>query len=412
MDKSVFRLKDLLSVLAFFLLNFSILCGGNFRAIGPLTLRHVCMLVLFAVAFFHLREIRIRRDAISLYLLYILVLCFFNVVNQEFTTEYFLRSLYTYHGPCVAIALGLPFLLKDRRRLNCFTYSLILLYLIDVVLTIMQFNNSSIAWRIATFISESAEEGMGAAEMYSDYTSSLLGYSLTAGIFGFVVTNGYYLACCLPVLTYRIFHKNRLDALWAVLMLIVGGVAIFITQQRMAFLCFLLYSLFFIFFGFKKKYGIAVFFLLLFLGLYVVDINTIDFGRLTSDVNNDTRFALFEGFFEFIKTRAFWYGGAVAFLEKYQEAQHNTFLSAWVQGGVFTFLLFVVLYFKLLMQSIGKVRRNLRNTQAFPLTIAYALASILFLIYSLTHSAGVQNGSPMFWFFYMAMLAAQPIESE
>lgn len=418
-SKSQHILKDLLLIFGFFVMNFSMLCGGNFQLLGPLTLRHLCMAFLFAAAIFvfYKRGGRYKPSApkkyfipFILYLCYLFLYCLFNLINGEFTTHSFLQSLYTYHLPCIALIVGLPVLLNSNKKLTFFTYSLILLYLFDVLLTSLQFVNSSIAWEIATRISSSAEEGMADAEMYSNTGDSLLGYSIVAGAFGFVVTNGYFLATYLPVVTHRIYNRKVWDTVLSVALLVVGAVAIFLTQQRMAFAALLLYIVFFFWFGFKRKYSIILILAMILGGLFVLFFKDFNLGRLSAGFNDNTRMRLFGNFVDFIDSGAFWYGGAVAFLEKYHKAQHNTFLSAWVLGGVFTFVVYCVLYFNLLWESVKRIWMHRKNTRLFPYTISYAVGAALFLFYSITHSAGVQSGSPLFWALFMPMLIADRLE--
>lgn len=418
--KSKHILKDLLLIFGFFVMNFSMLCGGNFQLLGPLTLRHLCMAFLFAAAIyvFYKKSDRHKPSAkkkhfipFILYLCYLFLYCLFNFINGEFTTHSFLQSLYTYHLPCIALIVGLPVLLNNHKKLTFFTYSLILLYLFDALLTALQFVNSSIAWEIATRISSSAEEGMAYAEMHSSTNDSLLGYSIAAGAFGFVVTNGYFLATYLPVVTHRIYNRKMWDTILSVALLAMGAVAIFLTQQRMAFASMLLYVVFFFWFGFKRKYSIVLLSALILAGFFVLVFKDFNLGRLAAKgFNDDTRMRLFDNFLDFIDSGAFWYGGAVSFLEKYHKAQHNTFLAAWVLGGVFTFAVYCVLYFNLLWESVKRIWMHRKNTRFFPYTISYAVGAALFLVYSITHSAGVQSGSPLFWTLFMSLLIADRLE--
>lgn len=411
MKELVYIIKKLPLILCYFVLTFSILCGGNFQILGPLTLRHLSMIFLFIIPFYIKTHSFLQyKRILYLYMSYLFLYCFFNLINGEFFTHKFLQSIYTYHMPCLAVILGFPRLINNIDRLQCFTYSLIFLYLFDVLLTVLQFSNSNIAWTIATYISDSANEGMEAAEMYSNTSNSLLGYSLVAGVFGFVVTNGYFLATYLPVLTNKIYKKTFGNIIISLILFIIGIIAIFFTQQRMAFISLILYILLFLVIEFKK-YSFPLVCIVAILTLFLLDFNNLELGRITSNVNDGARIRLFANFSEFINSDAFWYGGAGAFLEKYQKAQHNTFLSAWVLGGVFTFICYCLLYINLLLESIKRIYQRIRETEYYSFTISYAVSAILFLFYSLTHSAGVQNGAPMFWTLFIVMLTAEKVES-
>lgn len=412
MEAQTSLFKKVILIIAFFLLNFSILCGGNFQLLGPFSLRHIAMLVLFVVAFLNRTRISSKHFMLPMYLIYLGVYTICNIINSEVSTHSFLQSLYTYHAPCIALIVGLPAILKNKEQVHFFELSLACLYMFDVVLTLLQYMNNGLAWVIATRISSSAEDGMASAEMYAEASGSLFGYSLVAGAFGFVVTNGYFLATYLPVLTNRINTNKFRDVLISIILLGIGSVAIFVTQQRMAFISLLLYLCYFVYYGMSKGYRIPIVIIAIIFSLLYLDPATIHMGRLTTDTNNDTRMRLFDDFFKFLDSDQWAFGGAVHYLNTYHKAQHNTFLSAWVLGGIFTFVTYLILYYKLLKSCISTLKPLRLFRQYYPLTLSCAIASAIFLIYSITHSAGVQSGSPLFWVVYVLMKISYCFESE
>lgn len=401
--------RQSLIVFAYFILNFSMLCGGNFQALGPFSLRHLSMFFLIGVAVLKRSKVNNKKCFLPLYIIYIFVYTICNLINGEYITHSFLQSLYTYHLPCIAVAVGLPALIRNIQDIKLYVYSLIALYAFDSILSVFQYMNSGFAWLIATMISNSAEEGMERTEMYTNAYDGVLGFSLVAGAFGFVVTNGYFLATYLSVLTYRINKKGLFNVTSAFLLLVVGGCVIFVTQQRMAFLSFVLVSCYIIWYGMGRKFRIP---LIVLGGIFLTyyGISNIEMGRLTSNTNNDTRMRLFDEFFDFLMKGSSLFGGAVGYLNTYGKAQHNTFLSAWVLGGIFTFVVYVLLYFKLLKESIINVFSLKSERFDYPFTLCFAIASIIFLLYSITHSSGVQTGSPMFWVVYVMMCLSHNIE--
>ena len=412
MEAQTSLFKKVFLIIAFFLLNFSILCGGNFQLLGPFSLRHIAMFALFGFAFLNKSQIPMKQFMLSLYLIYLGVYTLCNIINGEVTTHSFLQSFYTYHVPCIALIVGLPAILKNKEQVHLFVLSLACLYIFDVVLTILQYMNNGLAWAIATRISSSAEDGMESAEMYAEASGSLFGYSLVAGAFGFVVTNGYFLATYLPVLTNRINTNKFKDVFISSILLGIGAVAIFVTQQRMAFISLLLYLGYFVYYGMSKGYRIPIVIIAILFSLFYLDPTSIDMGRLTTDTNNDTRMRLFDDFFKFLDSDQWAFGGAVHYLNTYHKAQHNTFLSAWVLGGIFTFVTYLILYYKLLESCICNLKLLRQYRQYYPLTLSCAIASSIFLIYSITHSVGVQSGSPIFWIVYVLMVISYRYESE
>lgn len=398
-----------LTLLAYFLLVFSVLCGGNLHIIGPFSLRHVSTIILLGLAVVLKKRIHIHNWAFPLYLLYICVAIICCVVNGDFLTHAFWQSLYTYHLPCIAIALGLPFLVKDLDHVKLFVWSLIALYVINSIISFFQYTNSELAWAIATRLSGSAEEGAEKAIMYSESADNLLGYSVVTGLFGFVVTNGYFLATYIPIITHRMYDKKMINKIVSIAFLIFGGIAIFITQQRMAFLSFILYVGFFLWNGVDRKWLLPT----IFIGAIVFSyygISNIEMGRLTSDTNYDTRIQLVDYFFDFLGSGYWAFGGGEAYMKLYDRPQHNTFLSAWVGGGVFSFLVFSFLYFSLFRDCMSKILNLKKRRFNYPYTLSFSVASLIFLFYSLTHSAGVNSGSPMFWIVYTMMCISYPLE--
>lgn len=409
MFKIIIYVRLFVIVLAYFLLNFSMLCGGDLHVLGPFSMRHLCMFFLFCVAFLMRNKTKMEKTALPLYIGFLIVYVVCNLLNGEFVTQSFLQSLYSYHLPCIALAVGLPALVKDIRHIELFVWSLIALYVFDSLLSVLQYYNSGFAWLVATMINSQSEEGMGRTEMYSAAYGGVMGYSLVAGAFGFVVTNGYFLATYLPVLTYRINKYGFVNSVFSVLFLLLGGCVIFLTQQRMAFLSFVLVSCYIFWYGMGRKYRILLILIAIVVLLYY-GISNIEMGRLNSDTNNDTRIKLFEDFFDFISKGYWLFGGAVEFRDTYDKAQHNTFLSAWVLGGILTFVVFVTLYFKILLGNLKTILSHKSQRFFYPFTLCFAVASVIFLLYSVTHSAGVQSGSPMFWVVYSMMCISYSLE--
>lgn len=403
------NLRNIPILIIYFLLVFSMLCGGNLHVLGPFSLRHLSTAFFLIMAVVNKGGIHLKGWAFPLYILFIIVFVLCNFFNGEYVYPSFGRSLYTYHLPCIAVALGLPAMIKDLEHVKLFVWALMGLYVVNSLLSFFQYSNSEFAWSIATKISSQAEEGMETAQMYTESSDNLLGYAVVAGMFGFVVTNGYFLATYLPVITYRINKNGFANLIIAICFLVLSGVAIFITQQRMAFLSFLLYLFFFVWYGMSKKWRLPLFLM----GIVIISnygLSNIELGRLTTDTNNDTRLRIINNFFDFIDKGYWMFGGSETYLKMYQKAQHNTFLGAWVGGGIFTFIVFVVLYFKLLKDNFTIVVKLKRMRNQYPYTICFAISSLIFLFYSVTHSVGVHSGSPMFWIVYTMMCVSYVLE--
>ncbi len=410
MKGSTNYIYNIFLLLGYFLLIFTMLCGGNLHILGPFSLRHLCMFFLFGIAVLTRKKTRIYDKVWQVYLVYLAVYVICNVINGEIVLHSFSQSLFTYHIPCLAIILGLPALVKDINQVKLFVWAFIALYAIDSFLSYFQYINSSFAWAIAYMISSQAEEGMETSEMLAG-NDNMFGYSVVAGVFGFVVTNGYFLSTYLPTITYGLNQKGLLKKLVFGSFLALGGVAIFITQQRMAFLSLLLFLCYLIWFEMRREIRVPLIIAAV-LVLSYYGLNNIDLGRISLDHDDSARIQLLKDFTSFLESPSSLFGGAEEYLKMYGRSQHNSFLSSWVGGGFFTFVVYIFLFFKLVSCSVVKILKLNKMRDSFLFTISFAVSMGIFLLYSLTHSSGVQSGSPMFWFAYSMMCISYTIEGE
>lgn len=131
-------------------------------------------------------------------------------------------------------------------------------------------------------------------------------------------------------------------------------------------------------------------------------INEVDLGRFTEESDNSDRFKLFKTFSDFIDSPLALFGGLNQYLQYYGgRVQHNVFLGAWVNGGFFSMILIVVLYFSTCIKSLSMIFKFYNNVNFYP--VAFALSCLIFNFYSLTHSSGLHTGEPLFWISYSLM---------
>lgn len=408
-------IKDAIKFACFFLIVSFMLIGGNFHIFGPLSARHIAMLVLFLLYFISRssgKVYRISPSHLKLYVCFLIVYALCNILNGEFLTGKFLQSFYTYHIPCIAMILGLQSMIKDKKDLDIMVKCIVSIFIINLLVSYLQFQNNSIAWVVASQISSSAEEGIEAAEMYNNAYGSIFGYSIVMGLFGFVVTNGYFIASYLPVATNSL-QKNKINFVAGLCILLITIYIGYVVQQRMAFLMILLYIFYLITIRTKNTVNlliVGIILLIVFLSQSSF-FETLDMGRLTTNQNNDTRIGIYHDFWDYISSGDSFFGGQVAYHEKYHKYQHNTFTASYVAGGFFTFIVYCLLYFKLLQSSFKVMWQRRKDSLTSAYTISFALSSIFFLLYSITHTAGVHSGSPMFWLAYSLMFYAIEFEN-
>lgn len=232
----------------------------------------------------------------------------------------------------------------------------------------------------------------------------MLNRSIVSGITGFVVANGYFTTTLLPIVSKDILSVNRSKKAkyTSIVLLIIGGITIFMIQQRMAFALFLLYifSL-----GLLKQNRLILLFTIIFsLTIYTFGPTNydIDMGRLVTDnISQDSRMNQFNNFIYFFNSEYFLWGADLDISSIGNSMGHNTLMDSLRRGGFFTFVIYSILFFLILVKCIINATIAYRNNFSF--TLATSISCIIFLVYSFTHSTGIQSGAINFWLTYSLM---------
>ena len=395
----------------YLLLSFSLIFGGALRFVGAFSFRHVCMLTLFFFIFVNMKKVRLFIAA-KLYLVYLGVYLLANVVNGEVGTHHFIQSLYTYHLPSLAIILSFPLLVKDKHDVRQMGIAITMLYVFNSVVTILQYTGNSTAWAIGSALSENAAKRVDRAEDMLAVSDDLFGYALVTGILGFAVTNGYWCASYFPVAVKRLFGRFDFGWIMPLLITVLAFVTVFVIQQRTAFYMVIAYALVMLAIRMSPTMkGIAFFAAFLFLAFGSLDFSY-DIGRLEMSGGIDSRVDLSNHFNSFLNSPYMMFGGYENYVTNFGMAQHNAFTSAWVLGGVFSFLAFAVLFVYLLLRPLRVMARCIVNQSNYVDTLAYGSASVMYLLYSMLHSDGVQSGSPMFWVAFTMFIISFKLEQQ
>lgn len=410
-------MKKAITFILYVTIFFAIVFGGTGTLrIGPLSLRHICTLTLFLYICFggkRISDYSIRK-VFRYYMVYLTIYTLANTFNGEILSHHFIQSLFTYHLPCLGILLSFPRMIRDKKQLSLVTYAIIAVYLVNAVLTVFQYNGDPVAWETGRMIAEIKDDHQEAIDAIAEKSDNLFGYSIASGIIGFVVTNGYIIATFSPLLLIHFFTKRRLLWIVDILLAALAVYASFATQQRTAFFLVLLYMAFLLALRsnlFIKTVVLCSFLYLLANGSQFFDTESL--GRIQEvETGLGNREDQVDGFVNFLCSPYMIFGGSNAYEVNFGMAQHNSLLSAWVLGGIFTFICFAVFYFYLVKKVIMEFFVSLKKTSYHSYTIAYSAASGIFLFYSLFHSAGVQNGSPMFWIAFTLLLISVNIEKK
>lgn len=412
-------MKKVIAFILYATIFFSIVFGGTGTLrIGPFSLRHLCTVILILYSIWqYISEPRISSAILTplkYYLIYLAIYTLANVFNGEIISFHFIQSFVTYHIPCLAILLSFPLIIRDEQSLALMTYAIISIYLFNAIITILQYVGNPVAWEIGRMIAEVKEDDIEALETISSNQEDLFGFSLASGIIGFVVTNGYIIASFFPLLTRHLYRKINFSWLLDLLFIAIGVFAAFAIQQRSAFFLIAVYLVLMV--AWKSNILIKA---LLFCSLIFMLSNSDllfsaeSLGRIqqvNEGINN--RGVLLSNFNNFLNTPYAIFGGYDTYTEHFGMSPHNTILSAWTIGGVFNAVYFTIFFIYLIIKIIREHIISLGFPSGESYILVYSSASGIFLLYSFFHSAGVQNGSPMFWIVFTLLLISTQIQDD
>lgn len=389
---------------------FSILFLGGI-GIGIFSIRNICAIILL---FYILRHInRVEFDICQrLYIVYLLVLVVVNFVSGRIFEYEFIQNLLTNHFVCIILFSSIPLLFASKRELRIVLVFLTCVFLFNGFVSVLQFCNHVLGWKIALFFTPGISTYLDQAEYYMQNSDNFLSRSIVSGITGFVVANGYFCAMLLPIISRDLlcggcsFGRKIIG----ILFLLLGGICIFMIQQRTAFAIFLLYI--FVIFLFRFRVHSLFLFVFAFMIVSSVDIPlNLDMGRLVSDgISDDSRMNQLTNFINFYYTDDFLLGADLSNADIGNSLGHNTLLDALRRGGCFTFVVYLFVFFVISVMILRILIRSYRLHYKY--TLVFSISCILFLLYSFTHSTGIQSGAIYFWLMYALMLISRKYEEK
>lgn len=372
---------------------FTILFLGNFF-IGPITARNLLGIFLVFYSILKSNMIKVGKIVIA-YLLYLGILTICSFMSGVIFTETAIKG-FTYHFISISIILSFPIIFNSKIKIIYACASLTIFYLLNCFISILQFSNVSLAWDISTFLNpQSGERYSMFTDVYGE-NSEMLNHSILTGLFGFVVTNGYFTASLLPLVTAPLIDKNNKDKIFYWIFLCIGLYTIYIIQQRMGFVVGLLYLFTILSIGMKRSAKIYfACFVIIIMVLFGDIFSNIDLGRLT-DQNDSYRTQIWDIFIENLNSEYFLIGGfdlSNEFLGKV--LGHNCILDAFRRGGLITMLSYVVTFFIIAIFCFRQIKIAYKDHGC--LSFGLWSSALFYMIYSLTHSSGIQSGDPSFW---------------
>lgn len=393
-----------------FLLLFGILFGPNFYIAG-VSLRVFTTMTGIILLFFQRKFIVIDK-VFLIYVLYILFYIFVSVLNGAANEEYFIKGLLNLHLPCILLYLLIPSYVDLEKNIISVCYLIIGLLLFDVLISLGQFCNFSMAWNVGNTINAHASEMSGIFMERHDVSMGYLGLSIINGICASVVDNGYFIATGFPLLFIMSKTNDEIFGYKIVMWLFVflAVLASFLIQQRMGFYLIIL----FIVYHFWTTMNVIGRILLILSAIIIVFsaefwLINVDFGRV-ADVGDEDRAETYLNSVSMIfeDARLFYFGGEEYYRQFFKHAPHNTIIGAWVYSGIFGFFIFMTMIILAIKKIVPAVIRygNKFNIVQYSL----AVCCLMFIMYSMTHSAGIHNGKGFyFWLFYGLFLKYQMV---
>lgn len=341
------------------------------------------------------------------YILYVTLLVFLSFINGDYASSEFWRTIVGYHIVCIILYIALTIYVRDNIKVNYIVGILFTFYLVNGFITILQFNGNPTGWLIGEIISPQNAATINEYDDVLQLSDSMLNYSLVGGLWGYAVANGYFTATYLPIVSMLVWN-NKKEILLGIFMLIYAVVICYMVQQRMAFILVVLYILFIIFTRTNLFAKILLFIGVLFLMSSESIMFDLDMGRLNFDQKNEDRLELLEDFDSFLDSGNVIFGGYSDYINRFGElGQHNTFLDVWTRSGFVGLLAFCVLFAIVVYRSITIAYCS--YAKRYYNIFALSISCIIFLLYSMTHSSGLQSGAVIFWLPYTLMMVSYNI---
>ena len=394
-----------------FITIFSILFLGGI-GFGIFSVRNIFILALLIVILCHTKDIKVDTCQ-KLYIAYIAVLIITNIINGQFFEYSFIQNLFTYHIASIIIFLSIPIITTSYKKLNNTITIISIIYVFNCIVSILQFYNNPIGWEIGYAINPNIKNYEEVQDFIND--GNFLSRSIVSGITGFVVANGYFSATILPIASRELtpYKKFQKSTIVSFCFIIVGGITIFMIQQRMAFAIYIFYLVLILLINLKKTSKMLPLIILVLMALYTFEINIpqIDMGRLTTEkIGSDARMNQITNFANFFNSDYFLFGVDLTDEKIGNSLGHNTLLDSLRRGGFFAFIVYLLVFISIAIKCI-KIAYRAASEKANT-TLALSLSCILYLLYSFTHSTGIQSGSVNFWLIYSLMIISIKYKNE
>lgn len=346
---------------------------------------------------------------IKLYIAYIVVFLLCSAMNGD--GNYGLNSLLIGYLLCIFSYCILGQMIKSLKVIKVLVYALIIVLIIDIAITLLQYYNISIGWTIWYIFNNAETVKQSIAIEQLSFGAQELGNDklFCPGLFPSIVYNGYMVSTLGILILYMISstHRTFFRVIYYGLLLITIFALLFI-QQRAAFFLFI-FLIFIVNYSKHKSLTILCTVLLILAYLsFNVGINEDTIGRL-ADTEDSQRERLYQTGIEYILQNIIW-GGRMRYAEINGLSAHNVIINSFLYGGFIGALLILTIFTRMSIKSLKIIKRNFKKKLSLSATLAYSL--LIYNLISLTHNNSLLTGDPIIWILYALMLLSYKFENE
>ena len=399
---------------------FSLFFLGSMKFLGPLTVRNTVMLIVLISAILSNPGYyvgTVKSKGVKGYYVWLVWYIIANIISGFLFQGNVLKDLVTYHFVSLILLYAIPRLLTTQLRIKLFFVAVAVCYFANGVISIGQFTKNPIAWLIGQTINPISEFAQEQLDYYGAQGDTLLSHAIVSGLTGFSVTNGYFIACFIPLLTYKLWNKYS-TVISRLIVYVLLAFAIFLAycvQQRMTLLVVSVYIFIALYYSSNKHLRLFVIIAVVSTLFYIVydsNFNPEKFGRLFMSEDGH-RSQTYEYLLLFLSDPYMVILGnntteGAVNNEMVLTLGHNSFLNALRVGGIFSLFIYIYLFFQLIKECYAAFTVSIKINA---MQASLAIACVLYLVYSMTHTDGIPSGGVYFWLLYACMHQAMIINS-
>ena len=404
----------------YFYLIAVILLGGYI--IGPLSIR-VYMVLIMMVLLISRKSKGICNPLptkyIYWYIAFIILMALAFLITGEFIEYGFVKFVLANHLVAIVTYFAIGSFVNNNKKTETVANVLLAITFVSSVVTILQYNNNPLGWRMAGILSTSTiNESLEEKIMRSSDEATMLGHSFSMGIFDYAFANAMYIGATAILALYWGLNKKETFAkrFWYLLIYTVGVNACFDTQQRAAFFCLIMMSVFLFWKSIHNNFfhiilvGVALV-LIVYSNQQIGLSNGEVLGRMSVvNLENDSRYDMWQRAITYIVENPF--GGPVSFLHiNNNMPAHNFFLNAFIYGGLLGGIVVIALFFKMIIIIIKEIKFT-NTSGSLSLSSYYAISLLIYFICGMVHNSSLVFGSVLIFILFPLMLCGRYFEQK